>query len=107
MKRIKFVSEGGSFQKKRTSGFKWCFVYTWFGELKPEVRTFVRFGGREGFQVKLVLFVSLGFCELLRWTLSSGNAMTRTQRLLVTFTFSPWIVLYEQTNFSFVETKPK
>ena len=32
--------------------------------------------------------------------------MTRTQRFLVTFTFSLWIVLYEQTNF-FLETKPK
>ena len=26
--------------------------------------------GRRGFQVKLILFVSLGFCELLRWPLT-------------------------------------
>ena len=49
MKRTKFLWEGGEFEKKnRTLGFKWCFVYTFVLELKPEVRTFVRFGGREG-----------------------------------------------------------
>ena len=32
--------------------------------------TSVCFGGREGFQVKLILLVSLGFCELLWWPLT-------------------------------------
>ena len=31
-------------------------------------------GGGEGFQVKLILFVSLGFCELLRWPLTSSRS---------------------------------
>ena len=38
--------------------------------LKPEVQTFVCFRGREGFQVKLILFVLRGFFELLRWPLT-------------------------------------
>ena len=100
---------GGGFRKNRTLGFKWCFSYTLVIDLKPEVRTFVRFGEGRRFQVKLIferksrnflcvsprapffflyfflfrsllrltsffllhvkliLFVSLSFCELLRW----------------------------------------
>ena len=57
-------------RKNRTSGFKWCFVYTLDWELKPEVRTFVRFGRGGGVQVKLTLFVLLGFCEILRCALN-------------------------------------
>ena len=67
VKRTKLVREGGGFQKNRTLGFKWCFMYTLVWELKPELRTFVRFGRREGVSVKLILLVSLGFYELLRW----------------------------------------
>ena len=51
--------------------------------------------------VGLIALGLRGFFHIAR------NAITRTQRLLVTFYFSPWIVLYEQNNFSFVETKPK
>ena len=46
VKRTKFVWEGGVFRESHTLGFKWCFVYTLVWELKPEVRTFVCFGGR-------------------------------------------------------------
>ena len=50
----------GVFEKNRTLGFKWCFIYTLVWELKPEVGTFVRFGGREGVSSETDLFVSLG-----------------------------------------------
>ena len=57
----------GVFEKNRTLGFKWCFVYKLVFAWSAN---FVRFEGKEGFQVKLILFVSLGFCELLRWPLT-------------------------------------
>ena len=61
----------GVFEKNHTLGFKWCFAYTFVWELKPGVRTFVRFrgGGGGGVQVKLILFILLGFYKLLRWPL--------------------------------------
>ena len=39
-------------------------------------------GGREGFQVKLILFVSLGVCKLLRWPLRA-QCLVRHHRLHV------------------------
>ena len=41
---------------------------------------FVSAGGR-GFQVKLILFVSLGFCELLRWPLIIESQALRAHAL--------------------------
>ena len=34
------------------------------------------FWGKEGFQVKLILFVSVGFCELLRWQLKAARTQS-------------------------------
>ena len=51
---------GGGFRKNCTLGFKWYFVYILVSELKPEVRTFVCFGGREEVSSEIILFVSLG-----------------------------------------------
>ena len=62
---------GWGFSKNRTSGFKWCFVYTLVWELKPEVRTFVRFGGREG--------------------VSSETNFVRFAGLLRTFAIAPYL----------------
>ena len=67
VKRTKFA--GGQGSQNHSLGFK--YLYTLNRELKPEVRASVRFGG--GVQIKLILFVSLGFCELLRWTLAYSN----------------------------------
>ena len=63
MKRTKFVWKGGGFGKNRTFGFNWGIVYILVSEMKPEVRTFVRFGGREGVssETNFVRF-ALDFC---------------------------------------------
>ena len=58
-------------------------LYTHWSEswsLKCEL-LFVSGEGR-GFQVKLILFVSLGFCELLRWSLTCRNTLSveKTER---------------------------
>ena len=60
---------GGGVHKKKHFRLQIVFVYTLVCELKPEVRTLFVSGRGLGFRVKLILFVSLGFCELLRWPL--------------------------------------
>ena len=93
MKQTKFVW-GWGFRKNRTSGFKWCFVYTLVWELKPEeVRTFVRFGGgggREGRVSSETNFVR--FAGLL-WTFAMALKT-------VTKVHSVYILVYDQIHTS-------
>ena len=61
----------GRARKNCTLGLKkWCFVYSvvW---IEAWSANFCSFWGEKGFQVKLFLFVSLGFCKLLRWSLTT------------------------------------
>ena len=91
VKRTKFVWEGGGFRKNRTSGFKWCFVYTLVWELKPEVRTFVRFFfffWGEGFWSSETNFVR--FAGLLRtFAMAPKAKKRRTQEEIEKGDFGP------------------
>ena len=58
------------------------------------MRTCVRFGVREGFQVELILFVSLGFSELLWWPLMQGEIWACWRRSLCLFMILTKSVIY-------------
>ena len=122
MKRTKVVWEGGGFRKNRTSGFKWCFVYTLVWELKPDVRTFVRFGGREGVssETNFVRFAGLlrtfamvpkvpkvtcffFFFFEFWWNNFIDNAQLRTYLLLLSLLLLFFAVLYF-ANFAILTT---
>ena len=70
MRRTKFVWEVG-FLKKSHFGLQRVFCIHIGLSVEALSANFCSgFSGREGFQVKQILFVSLGFCKLLRWPLT-------------------------------------
>ena len=66
MNKVLFCGGGGGGRKNHTLVLKWSFINTLVWDLKPEVRTFVLFGGREGLewnQFCLFRLVSVNGCD--------------------------------------------